>query len=298
MHLDIAGLSIAIAGPSLSAKIELSPALHSYRTFMAEVSVVSPDITVDVDIGTAPPGASRLLMGDGQGIAWYGEGANRRVAIQDGQRVCLWDCRFDLPLRFAKVWIPESLVLAEGGRSCVHCPVVYPLDQCLLMYRMAGTGGAILHAAGALHGGRCALFLGRSGAGKSTVSRQLQNAGGFQLVSDDRMIVRDRTGSHAAFGTPWPGEAGIALNASAPVGALFFLHKAAENRVVALSRRSAFERMLPVASIPWFDPECFPAVLGYLDRLCAEVPAFDLHFRPTPEIADEIVRVMRQSCGP
>jgi len=162
---------------------------------------------------------------------------------------------------------------------------------------MAPRQGVILHAAGVFHASWCALFLGRSGAGKSTVSRQLQTSSRFRLGSDDRIIVRKVSEGHMAFGTPWPGEARIARNESASLGGLFFLHKASKNRIVPLKPQSAFERLLPVASIPWFDPEVFPSVLEYLEELAREVPAFDLHFRPTPEVADEIRNLLQSVHG-
>jgi hypothetical protein len=247
---------------------------------------------VIVSLGQAPETPMRALLQEEVGLAWFANGLTRRVVSRSPQRGCLWDCYFDTPANQATVFVPRSMIQLEEGREVVPCPVVYPLDQLLLTYHMAPRQGVILHAAGAFREGRGALFLGRSRAGKSTISRQLEAHGGFRMLSDDRVIVRRLGEGHTAFGTPWPGEAKIARNESVPLNGLFFLHQATENRIEQLTPRLAFERLLPVASIPWFDPDVFPSVLEYLETLTHEVPAYELHFKPTPEIAAEIDRYL------
>ena len=297
MLLAIAALAINVDDPQQSWQVAPNPEHLAYRDFIATSGAGIFDLQINVMVDVAEQSPMRLLMGGEQGISWFGRDQNRRVVLRNPVHGCLWDCFFETSARKVTVFVPRTLTRYERGQPVVHCPVVYPLDQCLLMYHMASRQGAIFHAAGAFHEGRGALFLGRSRTGKSTVSRQLQAHGGFRVVSDDRIIVRKLPEGYTAYGTPWPGEAKIARNESAPLDALFFLHKAPENRIVPVTPRLAFERLLPVASIPWFDPEVFPSVLEYLDQLTTDVPAFDLHFKPTPEIADDIARLLRSIQG-
>jgi hypothetical protein len=298
LRLVIAGLNIAVDNPQEDYEVVLQRGSNFYGDFIAAADADPIDIQTNVIVGGAAESSLRLLMGGREGVSWFGRNRARRVAMRTDNHGCLWDCFLKTSAREATVYVPQTLVHHEQGRDVVDCPVTYPLDQLLLMYHMASRQGAIFHTAGAFREGRCALFLGRSRAGKSTVSRQLEARGGFGVVSDDRIIVRKLTEGHTAFGTPWPGEAQIARNESAPLGALFFLHKASGNRVVPLPPQRAFERLLPVTSIPWFDPDVFPRVLAYLEKLTAEVPAFDLHFKPTPEVADDIDRVLRSIRSP
>ena len=58
----------------------------------------------------------------------------------------------------------------------------------LAAYRVQELGGAILHCAGIVRDGRAYLFLGRSGAGKTTVSR-LSLAAGLEVLSDDLNVL-------------------------------------------------------------------------------------------------------------
>jgi hypothetical protein len=175
--------------------------------------------------------------------------------------------------------------MKEGGKSStVSNPVCYPLDQLLLMYVLARNGGAILHAAGINHNNRGYIFPGRSGAGKSTIMRQCARSNDFKGLSDDRIIVRKMDGNFKAFGTPWPGEACVAVNKSAPLSGIFFISHGSRNKIQDLGRREAFERLLPVTSIPWYDREITEKLLSFCEDLVSHVPAYELHFKPDTEV--------------
>ena len=182
---------------------------------------------------------------------------------------------------------------AESGRGedarPLPNPVCYPLDQLLLMNHLASRGGAIVHAAGLELEGRALVFPGVSMAGKSTLARLLV-AGGLEdaLLSDDRVILRTAAepGRFLAWGTPWPGDAKIARNASAPLEALVFLVHAGEDRIVPVDSREALRRLLPMVSCPWYDRERFPAVLETCGRVAQSVPCYELQFRATTQVVD------------
>jgi len=191
-------------------------------------------------------------------------------------------------------------------------PVRYPLDQLLLMNHLASRGGVIVHAAGAVIDGRGLVFPGVSGAGKSSLCRVLLEAGwGDSLLSDDRIILRSaangdsgdgsRTGGARAvaaatapgsverfdaWGTPWPGDAGIARNACAPLAALLFLVQADADEVVPLAPGAAMRRLMPVASCPWYDGERAGLVLDTCARIIEATPCYDLRFRLDGGVAE------------
>jgi hypothetical protein len=155
----------------------------------------------------------------------------------------------------------------------------YPLDQLLLMGFLARRSGLLVHSAGLVLDGRAYVFPGRSRAGKTTLTRALLGAPdlGWQGLSDDRLVLRyeDRAGWRA-YGTPWPGEAGIAVNDGAPLAAVCCLRQAAALRVDRLDPASAAARLLPVTSIPWYDPGPLEGCLATVHRLVTEVPLVDL----------------------
>ena len=83
-----------------------------------------------------------------------------------------------------------------------------------------------------------------------------------------------------AFGTPWAGTAGIARDGSAPLAGIFFLKHGKYNRIEKLAASVAADRLLPLASIPWYDPDTLAPIVAFAKRLAAKVPVYELSFIP------------------
>ena len=86
------------------------------------------------------------------------------------------------------------------------------------------------------------------------------------------------TAGFRVWGTPWPSDAGIARNESAPLRALLFLVQDAVSRVVPLTPAAAVQRLLPLVTCPWYDRRLMPAVLDTCGRLVESVPCYEFHF--------------------
>lgn len=168
------------------------------------------------------------------------------------------------------------------GEGHAENPLRYPVDQLLLLHSLLTRKGAIIHAAGFAVQEKAYIFPGYSRAGKSTLSRNLLQKSGMHGLSDDRIIVREIQGSFLAFGTPWPGDAMIATNASAPLYGIFFLEKSNENRIEPISQAEAFRRFMPVASILWYDAEAVERSFSFLEKLTSTTPSYV--FRCTPDL--------------
>lgn len=192
-------------------------------------------------------------------------------------------------------WARHFDQVDADGERCVADPFRYPLDQLLLMNHLGTRGGVIVHSAGLQLDGAGFVFPGASGAGKTTLCGLLDEAGlGEHLLSDDRMILRGAQSGSAeddpngfdAWGTPWPGDAGIARNVSVPLRALCFLVQDGEPAVVPLAPAEGAQRMFPVISCPWYDRELVAAVLDTIDRLVAATPCYEFHFPRDGRAAD------------
>jgi serine kinase of HPr protein (carbohydrate metabolism regulator) len=154
------------------------------------------------------------------------------------------------------------------------------------MYILSQEQGLLVHAAGISMHDKGYIFPGRSGAGKSTLARLLASRDTASTLSDDRIIIRKRDNAFKAYGTPWPGEAGIAENVSDQLHGIFFIHHAGENRIKEVSSREALNRLLPVASIPWYDEKPMSDILKTCEDLVCTIPAYELHFTPDSSVAD------------
>ncbi len=186
----------------------------------------------------------------------------------------------------------EDLVLERADRTILANPLRYPVDQLLLMLILARRQGAVIHSAGINFFDRTCLFPGISGAGKSTISRLCAGKRDMEILSDDRIIVKQDDDGFRAYGTPWSGEAGIAVNRSAPLAAVFFLKKGEENRITKLSPAEALKLLLPTVSIPWFDPAGRDGVLNFCDRLLSATPLYKLSFTTDGTVADFLAEFM------
>jgi len=130
---------------------------------------------------------------------------------------------------------------------------------------------------------------GPAGAGKSTITRLLTEHANMRFLSDDRVVVRRFGSKLSVFGTPWPGDAGVAINESAPLKAVCFLRHAESTGFRELRPEEALEQLLPVVSVPWYQRDLADNALQLCDFLIGRYPVFELAFRPR---ADELVTVL------
>lgn len=153
----------------------------------------------------------------------------------------------------------------------------YPVDQLMLMTLLASRKGLIAHAAGVEIDGNGYALCGVSGAGKTTVARQLA-AESVRLLSDDRVVLRLQNNGWHIYGTPWPGEGGMALNIGVPLRAIVLLEQGDRTEARRIPAAEGARRLLPVLSIPWFSAKHRDEALAALDRLCRDVPSGAMRF--------------------
>ena len=182
-------------------------------------------------------------------------------------------------------WDPRS------GRGSVRQNAnPYSLDSVLRILHsliLAQRGGFLLHAASAICDGRACLFSGVSGAGKTTMTRLAPPD--VTLLTDEISYLRPNPEGYSAFGTPFAGElARAGENCTAPVSALFFLEKGAENRVHALSSAEAVRRLM--RNILFFaeDRGLVEKLLATACEFVARVPIRRLTFYPDARVWDEV----------
>ena len=164
-------------------------------------------------------------------------------------------------------------------------PLDYPLDE-LLFVRLLSLGrGAHLHACGIVDGrGNGHLFIGQSGAGKSTIARLLTGLPGSTILSDDRIAVRMKDGQPWIFGTPWHGDVELASPDCAPLRTMLFLAKDSINRLVPLPDATVVGRLLACSFPPFFDPGGLDFTLSFFDDVGHVVPSYELRFRPDNDV--------------
>ena len=206
------------------------------------------------------------------------------VIAQENNNQINWCLDTNIDFSIINFFLSRQAPFETKGKFLIENPFCYPLDQILLMNYFSRNQISIIHSAGLLIGDETFLFPGISGSGKSTLIRQFMKKGNLNILSDERIIVRKKEGFFRGYGTPWPGDAGAALNESGLLGGIFFINHAKSNEVKDITSRKAFERLIPVVSIPWYNRDVIPNMLDFIEDIVKTVPVFELQFRPDTEV--------------
>jgi hypothetical protein len=170
-------------------------------------------------------------------------------------------------------------------------PLEYPLDELLMIHRLSRGEGAEVHAVGiADETGRGHLFLGHSGAGKSTTARLWLQRSGAKILSDDRIILRAQQGRVFMHGTPWHGDAGIASPDCAPLSAIYLLDHGKSNERLPLSPGIAAAELFARTFVTHHCEEGIGFTLDFLDRVAREIPCYLFRFVPDESAVEAICR--------
>ena len=286
LHLEIAEVSFGITsrGPDISGEL---PSV--YDPFLNRTGAAGrpSDVPIIFERDHIPDlEKMRKVFDTGESWSMFADGKDYLMVLAPPllNRRVVWAARFNSEFREVTVYCSDEFIAGKEGWGKVLSPFFYPLDQILLMFFLAKGGGAIFHGAGMSLRGRGCIFLGRSGAGKSTLSRLLSKSKDAEILSDDRMIVRERDTGFRAYGTPWPGDAGIGVNKGVGLEAVFLIGHGKENKIREIGRRGALERLLSMTSIPWFDEIIMSDILLFCDEMLSRVPAYELDFVPSDEV--------------
>jgi hypothetical protein len=170
-------------------------------------------------------------------------------------------------------------------------PLEYPLDELLMIHRLSRGEGVEVHAVGISdESGRGHLFLGHSGAGKSTTARLWIDRPGVRILSDDRIILRAQEGQIWMYGTPWHGDAGIASPDCAPLTGIFLLEHGNGNERLPLPPGRAAAELFTRSFVTHHSGEGIRFTLEFLDRVAREVPCSIFKFVPDESAVEAICR--------
>jgi len=230
MHIRIADVDFLIASESLPLEFKNHLSAHTpFLTDTSDIDALTDNINITCFLNSFPPTDSfQKIFQAEDSWSMLKDGEEYFLEIGSGSKETVCMARFDRQVRQVTVYCGNALLDNVNGRKKLINPFSYPLDQLLFMYAMAEREGILVHASSVLINGRGYLFAGRSGAGKSTISNCFKLAG-YEILNDDRIAIRRIGDRFRVFGTPWPGEADIAVNNSACLEGIFFIRHGSEN---------------------------------------------------------------------
>ena len=131
---------------------------------------------------------------------------------------------------------------------------------------LSANNAIAIHSSAVVADGRCALFLGESGTGKSTHTRLwVENIDSARLLNDDSPIIRIIDGEVRVYGSPWSGKTPCYKNESHPIAGLCRLEQAPYNKIHCLPTILAIGAILPSC------PPVFAHDVTLQDMICDTV---------------------------
>lgn len=186
----------------------------------------------------------------------------------------VWHLRLDSAFRTGALTeapvMPEPLVRADG----------YPLLEYCVARLLGRHDGALIHASTAIVDGGSYVFVGHSGAGKSTMAA-IAEAAGARIPTDDRTIITSGPLEPMAWGTPWHGSLVRKSPEGAPIRGLYLLHQAKEDRLEPLPAARAVKELFVRLIQPRLHAVEVENTLRSLESIVQRIPVSVLHFRPT-----------------
>jgi hypothetical protein len=193
-------------------------------------------------------------------------------------RIQRGDFRAEFDARSRSGWVSQS-------------PNPYSLDAVLRIMHslvLAEEGGFLVHAASGVRNDRAFVFAGVSGAGKTTISRLAPPDA--SLLTDEISYIRRSGSTYQAYGTPFAGElARVGTNLKAPLAALYFLEKGADNRIVPTSQPDAAYALIRNILFFAHDPDLVKRVFDAAIEFVSRIPVARFVFAPD-ERAWELIR--------
>jgi hypothetical protein len=275
---------LSIAGLTLAIRCADDGAAWTWEEPVSRFLVDARPADVELNVALAPP-PSRP-----EGRATFDSGSVWKLYREDaGYRI---ECSSEAfgPEPYKTAIFDESFTRGTIYLSRPELnPLDYPLDEVLIANLLGRGRGVELHSCGVIDQmGRGHLFVGVSGAGKTTTARLWEGAT-RGIVSDDRVIVREHEGEMWMFGTPWHGEAELSIAGGVPLSGVYLLVQAEANALVPLPPAEAVARLFRCAFPLFHHAEALNFTLSFLEQLAARVPVRELQFTRDRGVVDLVL---------
>lgn len=266
-QIRIGEISISIEADARTADWEIPPA---YQPF---VQPGTGDIRLHLHRGIPESLTGEKVFESPPVWSLYRKDDNSIIKICDAlsgiERILVFPSQFEK----AGLYFPE-----QSGRF--DDPFYGPTMELLIVNYLAQGRGTIVHACGIERKGRGILFVGDSGAGKSTMANMWAREGGVHVLSDDRIIVRKKGRRFRMYGTPWHGDASFVSPRGVTVERVFFLGHGRENSIKEIKGIDPVSRLITCSFLPHWDPQGMAFSMDFFTDLAAHVPCSEFTFKP------------------
>jgi len=239
----------------------------SHRTFFSPTT--PPHVRLQVEWGPTKRQVGQLVFQAGPVASFYRDGSRWSIRLGEGNGSFPADRVLWLDASGATgrvVMTPDRYPHPER-----RYPLEYPLEDLLFRHLLADHDAVLVHACGVLWRHAGYLFVGSSGAGKSTTAR-LWCSAGATILNDDRIVLEaDRNGVRI-HPTPWFGEHPEVGGEAAPLRAIYLLRQGDDVSFEPLRPATAAACVFAKSFPPLWDPERTEKTLATLGRICQQLP--------------------------
>ncbi|MFT5114886.1 MAG: hypothetical protein ACI8P9_004228 [Parasphingorhabdus sp.] len=272
LSFQLPGVSISFTGLSLSQQQSIQ---HRYAGFVRQQDQENdkPQFSCQAyKMSQVPNVPFKDLTRDGQ----YAPLQRRR---SDAIDLTGFDFRASIPLE--KTYTAGSLGVVKEDQL-TYPSVVENVLRVFTAYKAVESGGVILHSAGLVFEEQAYIFVGRSNAGKTTLTRKAHQHGAIVLSDDINMVLprTDKPG-YNAHAVPFTGEFGRTLEHADsrecyPLAALVLLEQGELLRVTATEPSDAVAKLLVGCPFVNMDTTQAPLLFDAVTALAEKVPVLRL----------------------
>jgi hypothetical protein len=167
---------------------------------------------------------------------------------------------------------------------------LFGCDQVLISRLLTDRQGMVLHSNGFVRNGKGSLLAGTSGAGKTTLTQMLKTKN-FQIVSDDRTIVKMEENQAVMHGSWLHGTTPVITNSSYPLNSVFFLEQADENKIIPVHKNNEkISSLLQAVVRPHITAEEWNTLLDNVEKLVKHVACYRLLF----DLSGNIIKILKE----
>lgn len=181
----------------------------------------------------------------------------------------------------------EVFIIDDKGKWKIT-DIIYGFLQVLIIYYMAKYKlGIVTHSAGIRDKNSGYLFIGKSGAGKSTTARIWDMHAKVKVLNDDRVIIRKKGRRFFIYGTPWHGDFSDYLKTSlekAALNKMFFIYHRGKNYAASLSLRDNFNLLFQSSFLPFWDKKSLEFISHFLLDAAMNIPCYHLGFKNNEKV--------------
>ena len=166
-----------------------------------------------------------------------------------------------------------------------YCDPFYgPTMELLMVNYLAQGRGVIIHGCGIKQDDRGVIFVGESGAGKTTMAKIWSQESDVEVLSDDRTLVRKKDDHFVMYGTPWHGEGKFGSPGRAKLDQIFFIQHSKENSLLKSNNAHSVTQFLKCSFPPLWDVQGMEYSMDVFSDLATAVPCRELSFKPDTSI--------------